>query len=76
MAPPRAAAGVSIPADPAADSPEAESESKLRQGAADARWLETLSEPELVRKPHAPSLFWISDGSSSGPDQPATVDRE
>ncbi|AQK67439.1 uncharacterized protein [Zea mays] len=47
MAPPRAAAGVSIPADPAADSPEAESESKLRQGAADARWLETLSEPEL-----------------------------
>jgi len=48
MAPPRAAASGSIPPDPDA----AESEGKLRQGGADAMWLQTLSEPELVRQPH------------------------
>ncbi|XP_066375478.1 uncharacterized protein [Miscanthus floridulus] len=47
MPPPRAAGG-SIPPDPAAARPEAaESEGKLPQGAADAMWLQTLSETEL-----------------------------
>jgi len=57
MPPPRAAGG-SIPPDPAAARPEAaESEGKLPQAAADAMWLQTLSEPELVRQLHAPPLL-------------------